>query len=183
MKFLFLFFLLAVPSLGAFDMAEAVKEQVLRDEVVASVIEDADGVGIEAIYMIRRPIDRVWALLKDFDFYKKVYTEYKSIAVVSEGPEGMTIDYVMKFPLKKIEYTLLRVYLDDRFSWKLVEGEDFRRLDGEYQLMSLDTDCTALRYRSFIRMKSKVVGLFKDRFALKQTKKSILDFKKAAERE
>jgi ribosome-associated toxin RatA of RatAB toxin-antitoxin module len=173
-----------VPQLHALDMTEEVRQRILRDEVVASVTEDGGGVGIEATYMIRKPIDVVWALLKDFDFYRKVYKEYESISIASEGPEGMLVDYVMDVSLKKVEYTLLRVYRDESsFNWTLVKGDDFSRLDGEYQLESAGPDLTFLRYKSFIRTKSKVVNFFKDMVAVKQTKKSILKFKVAAEKE
>lgn len=179
-----LLLLTLLSPLHALDMTEEVRQRILRDEVVASVTEDGEGVGIEATYMIRKPVAEVWALLKDFDFYRKVYKEYESISIASEDGDGILVDYVMDVSLKKMEYTLRRVYRDEAsFNWTLVKGDDFSRLDGEYELEGAGADYTFLRYKSFIRTKSKVVNFFKDMVAVKQTKKSILKFKKAAEKE
>lgn len=181
MKILPLLLLCTLTPTVALDLTDEDKNKALEGEIVAKVIENKNGVGIQALFVIRSPIEQVWALMNDMGFYHKVYPEYQKIALIEETPGSRTIEYEMRIAFATLRYTLRREYPSDfTFTWKLVKG-DLKRIEGKYELMALGSTMTILQYESFIETKYRIVDLIKNLRAIEEAKKAIRRFIVAAE--
>ncbi len=87
---------------------------------------------------------RLFDVITDFDNYTDWIRDLKAVEVLSRDDDGRALDvrYRAAAMGRSTSYTLRYDYADAprSLSWKLVEGDIMRRLDGAYEFEAVDVD-------------------------------------------
>src|SRR5262245_36208500 len=90
------------------------------------------------------PPERLFVTITDFDHYLDWVSDLKAVEVVSRDSEGRAVEvrYRAAAMGRSTSYVLRYDYSDAprTLSWKLVEGDIMRRLDGSYEFNEVDGD-------------------------------------------
>jgi uncharacterized membrane protein len=127
--------------------------------------------------------DRCWDVAVDFESYPEWARDVKEIKVVERDAEGRgsRVEYRVAALGKSIRYVLQYDYsgAPESFSWKLVEGDMLRSLDGTYRFEA-QGDATRVHYDLAVDLTMPLPGLVKRRAAslimgtaLKELKKQV----------
>jgi uncharacterized membrane protein len=132
---------------------------------------------------IDAPADRCWDVAVDFESYPEWVRDVKDVHTLEFDAEGRgtRVEYRAAALGKSIRYVLEYDYSEapHAFSWKFVEGDMVRRLDGRYQF-DPDGDSTRVHYELAVELAIPLPGLVKRRAAglimgsaLKELKKQV----------
>ena len=87
---------------------------------------------------------RTWQVLTDFDDYPTWAADLKSAEVVARDDEGRPLEVAFRAAAmgRSTSYRLRYDYTKapEVLAWRLVEGDITRKLDGSYELASVDGD-------------------------------------------
>jgi len=133
---------------------------------------------------IEAPPDECLAVALDFERYPEWARDVKQVTVIDRDAEGRGahVEYRAAGLGKSFRYTLEYDYsgLPDSFSWKLVEGEGMRKLDGTYRFEA-DGDSTRVHYDLLVDLSIPIPGLIKRRAAGMIMGTALKELKKAVE--
>jgi uncharacterized membrane protein len=129
------------------------------------------------------PPDRCWDVAVDFESYPEWVRDVKEARIVDRDEEGRGhhVEYRAAALGKSVRYILEYEYsgAPTAFSWKFVEGDMLRRLDGTYRFEG-DGDGTRVHYELAVELAVPLPGLLKRRAAglimgsaLKELKKQV----------
>jgi uncharacterized membrane protein len=129
------------------------------------------------------PADRCWDVAVDFESYPE-WADVKEVKIVEQDPEGRgkRVEYRVAALGKSVRYLLEYDYSEApaAFSWKLVEGDLVRRLDGSYRFEPEGATSTRVHYDLVVDLAVPLPGLVKRRAAglimgsaLKELKKQV----------
>ena len=132
---------------------------------------------------VEAPAARCWDVAIDFESYPEWVRDVKEARVVERDEEGRgkRVEFRAAALGKSIRYVLEYDYSDapHSFSWKFVEGDMLRRLDGTYRFEP-DGDSTRVHYDLAVELAVPLPGLLKRRAAglimgsaLKELKKQV----------
>src|SRR5690242_6038167 len=86
---------------------------------------------------VEAPADRCWDVAIDFESYPEWVRDVKEVRTLERGPDGLgtRVEYRAAALGKSVRYILEYDFSDapNSFSWKFVEGDMLRRLDGSYR--------------------------------------------------
>jgi uncharacterized membrane protein len=130
------------------------------------------------------PADRCWDVAVDFESYPEWVRDVKEVKIVERDDQGRgkLVEYRAAALGKSIRYVLDYDYSEapTAFSWKFVEGDMVRRLDGRYQFEAEDGGSTRVHYELAVDLALPLPGLVKRRAAglimgsaLKELKKQV----------
>ena len=133
---------------------------------------------------VEAPADRCWDVAVDFESYPEWVRDVKEVKIVERDPEGRgkRVEYRAAALGKSIRYVLEYDYSDapTSFSWKFVEGDMLRRLDGTYRFEPEGPSSTRVHYDLAVDLAVPLPGLVKRRAAglimgsaLKELKKQV----------
>ncbi len=133
---------------------------------------------------VEAPADRCWDVAIDFESYPEWARDVKEVKIVEQGPEGRAkrVEYRVAALGKSVRYVLEYDYSEapTAFSWKLVEGDLVRRLDGNYRFEPEGPSSTRVHYELVVDLSVPLPGLVKRRAAslimgtaLKELKKQV----------
>jgi uncharacterized membrane protein len=133
---------------------------------------------------VEAPADRCWDVAVDFESYPEWARDVKEVKVVEQDPEGRgkRVEYRVAALGKSVRYLLEYDYSQapTGFSWKLVEGDLVRRLDGSYRFEPEGESSTRVHYELVVDLSVPLPGLVKRRAAglimgsaLKELKKQV----------
>jgi uncharacterized membrane protein len=133
---------------------------------------------------IEAPADRCWDVAVDFESYPEWVRDVKEVRTLERGPDGLgtRVEYRAAALGKSVRYILEYDYSDapNSFSWKFVEGDMLRRLDGSYRFESEGPSSTRVHYELAVDLAVPLPGLLKRRAAglimgsaLKELKKQV----------
>ena len=111
----------------------------------------------------------VWGVLTDFDGYPNWDNDLKSATVVAHDDEGRARDVAFRAAAmgRSTSYTLRYDYAKapQVLAWELVEGDITRKLDGSYELASVDgdPDSTEVTYHLEVDLLVPLPGFVKRR--------------------
>jgi ribosome-associated toxin RatA of RatAB toxin-antitoxin module len=129
------------------------------------------------------PPARAWDVAVDFESYPEWVRDVKEARILERDGEGRgrRVEFRAAALGKSIRYVLEYDYSDapTSFSWKFVEGDFVRRLDGTYRFEP-DGDGTRVQYDLAVDLAVPLPGLVKRRAAglimgsaLKELKKQV----------
>ncbi len=132
---------------------------------------------------VEAPADRCWDVAVDFESYPE-WADVKEVKIVEQDPEGRgaRVEYRVAALGKSVRYVLEYDYSEApaAFSWKLVEGDLVRRLDGSYRFEPEGASSTRVHYDLVVDLAVPLPGLVKRRAAglimgsaLKELKKQV----------
>ena len=132
---------------------------------------------------IAAPVQQVFDTLIDFESYPEWAGDLKAAHVVERDDEGrgLEVEYRAAALGKSIRYVLEYDYTEapTAFSWKFVEGDMVRRLDGTYRFEP-EGEGTRVHYELAVDLAIPLPGLVKRRAAglimgsaLKELKKQV----------
>jgi uncharacterized membrane protein len=132
---------------------------------------------------VEAPADRCWDVAVDFESYPE-WADVKEVNIVEQDPEGRgtRVEYRVAALGKSVRYVLEYDYSEapTAFSWKLVEGDLVRRLDGSYRFEPEGVSSTRVHYDLVVDLAVPLPGLVKRRAAglimgsaLKELKKQV----------
>jgi uncharacterized membrane protein len=132
---------------------------------------------------VEAPADRCWDVAVDFESYPE-WADVKEVKIVEHDPEGRgkRVEYRVAALGKSVRYLLEYDYSEapTAFSWKLVEGDLVRRLDGSYRFEPEGASSTRVHYDLVVDLAVPLPGLVKRRAAglimgsaLKELKKQV----------
>ncbi|MFO7589624.1 MAG: SRPBCC family protein [Acidimicrobiia bacterium] len=132
---------------------------------------------------VAAPPQRCWDVATDYERYPGWARDVKHVAVLDrdESGRGARVEYRVAGLGRSIRYVLEYDYTEapGAFSWKLVEGDVLRRLDGRYAF-EVEGDGTHVTYDLAVDISIPLPGLLKRRAAgmimgtaLKELKKEI----------
>jgi uncharacterized membrane protein len=132
---------------------------------------------------VEAPADRCWDVAIDFESYPEWARDVKEIKILERDAEGRgsRVEYRVAALGKSIRYVLQYEYsgAPESFSWKLVEGDMLRSLDGTYRFEA-QGDATRVHYDLAVDLAMPIPGLVKRRAAslimgtaLKELKKQV----------
>jgi uncharacterized membrane protein len=132
---------------------------------------------------VEAPADRCWDVAVDFESYPE-WADVKEVKIVDQDPEGRgkRVEYRVAALGKSVRYVLEYDYSEApaAFSWKLVEGDLVRRLDGSYRFEPEGASSTRVHYDLVVDLAVPLPGLVKRRAAglimgsaLKELKKQV----------
>lgn len=133
---------------------------------------------------IEAPADRCWDVAVDFESYNEWVRDVKDVRILERDDEGrgLRVEFRAAALGKSIRYVLEYNYADapGGFSWKFVEGDMLRRLDGTYRFEPDGPDSTRVHYQLAVELAVPLPGLVKRRAAglimgsaLKELKKQV----------
>ena len=128
--------------------------------------------------------DRCFDVAVDFESYPEWARDVKAATVVERDSQGRgtRVEYRAAALGKSIRYVLAYDFSEapQSFSWRLVEGEMLRRLDGSYRFEPEDDTSTRVHYELAVELSMPLPGLVKRRAsglimgnALKELKKQV----------
>lgn len=129
------------------------------------------------------PADRCWDVAVDFESYPE-WADVKEARILEHDPEGRgkRVEYRVAALGKSVRYVLEYDYAEapTAFSWKLVEADLVRRLDGTYRFEPEGASSTRVHYDLAVDLAVPLPGLVKRRAAgmimgsaLKELKKQV----------
>ena len=132
---------------------------------------------------IEAPAERCWDVAVDFESYPEWVRDVKDVRTLERDDEGrgLRVEYRAAALGKSIRYVLAYDYsaAPASFSWKFVEGDMLRRLDGSYRFEA-DGASTRVHYELAVELAVPLPGLVKRRAAglimgsaLKELKKQV----------
>jgi uncharacterized membrane protein len=134
---------------------------------------------------IDAPPDQCWTVATYFEGYPSWAKDVKEITVLEHDAEGrgQRVAYRVAGLGRSISYTLEYDYSEapNAFSWKLVEGDVLRRLDGRYGFEPQDAG-TRVTYDLVIDIAIPLPGLIKRRAAGMIMGTALKELKKEVER-
>ena len=117
---------------------------------------------------VEAPADRCWDVAVDFESYPE-WADVKEVNIVEQDPEGRgkRVEYRVAALGKSVRYVLEYDYSEapTAFSWKLVEGDLVRRLDGSYRFEPEGVSSTRVHYDLVVDLAVPLPGLVKRRAA------------------
>jgi uncharacterized membrane protein len=133
---------------------------------------------------IEAPADRCWDVAVDFESYPEWVRDVKDVKILERDEEGRgrRVEYRAAALGKSIRYVLEYNYADapGSFSWKFVEGDMLRQLDGTYRFEADGATSTRVHYQLAVELSVPLPGLVKRRAAglimgsaLKELKKQV----------
>ena len=133
---------------------------------------------------VEAPAGRCWDVAVDFESYPEWVRDVREVRIVERDPEGRgsRVEFRAAALGKSIRYVLEYDYSDApaAFSWKLVEGDMLRRLDGTYRFEPEGDASTRVHYDLAVDLAVPLPGLVKRRAAglimgsaLKELKKQV----------
>lgn len=135
---------------------------------------------------VEAPADRCFDVAVDFESYPEWARDVKSATVLETDSEGRgtRVEFRAAALGKSIRYVLAYDYSEapEAFSWKLVEGEMVRRLDGSYRFEPDDTTATRVHYELAVDLAMPLPGLVKRRAAGLIMGNALKELKKQVER-
>jgi len=128
--------------------------------------------------------DRCWDVAVDFESYPEWVRDVREVKVLERDGEGRgsRVEYRAAALGKSIRYILDYDYAEApaAFSWKFVEGDMLRRLDGRYEFEPDGDGVTRVHYELAVDLAVPLPGLVKRRAAglimgsaLKELKKQV----------
>jgi uncharacterized membrane protein len=134
------------------------------------------------------PAGRCWDVAIDFESYPEWARDVKEVHIVEHDPEGRgkRVEYRVAALGKSIRYILEYDYsaAPEAFSWKLVEGEMVRRLDGSYRFEPVEPEgasSTRVHYELAVDLAVPIPGLVKRRAATLIMGTALRELKKQVE--
>lgn len=133
---------------------------------------------------VEAPADRCFDVAVDFDSYPEWARDVKSARVLEHDAQGRgtRVEFRAAALGKSVRYVLAYDYSDapGGFSWRLVEGEMVRRLDGSYRFEAEGETSTRVHYELAVELAVPLPGFVKRRAAglimgnaLKELKKQV----------
>jgi uncharacterized membrane protein len=133
---------------------------------------------------IDAPAGRCWDVAVDFECYSEWVRDVKDVKTLERDDQGrgLRVEYRAAALGKSIRYVLEYDYSEapDSFSWKFVEGDMLRRLDGRYRFEADGPTSTRVHYELAVELAVPLPGLLKRRAAglimgsaLKELKKQV----------
>ena len=114
--------------------------------------------------------DKIMAVIADFEHYPDWVDSMKSAEVLSVvGGKAKTVRMVLEHTLVKDNYVLAYEWMPQVVSWKLIEGNLLRAMDGSYQLKANGAK-TTVTYTLTVDINMPMIGMFKRR-----AEKTIID--------
>jgi uncharacterized membrane protein len=117
---------------------------------------------------VEAPADRCWDVAVDFESYPEWARDVKEIKILERDAEGRgsRVEYRVAALGKSIRYVLQYEYsgAPESFSWKLVEGDMLRSLDGTYRFEA-QGEATRVHYDLAVDLAMPIPGLVKRRAA------------------
>jgi uncharacterized membrane protein len=124
------------------------------------------------------------AVALDFERYPEWARDLKQVTIEERDAEGRgsKVEFRAAAMGKSFRYTLQYDYseLPTAFSWKLIEGEGLRRLDGSYRFEPED-ESTRVHYELVVDVAIPLPGLIKRRAAGMIMGTALKELKKAVE--
>ncbi len=133
---------------------------------------------------IDAPAERCWDVAVDFESYPEWVRDVKESRILDTDAEGRgtQVEFRAAALGKSIRYILAYDFDDapHSFSWRFVEGDMLRRLDGSYRFEPDGADSTRVHYDLAVELAVPLPGLVKRRAAslimgsaLKELKKQV----------
>ncbi len=133
---------------------------------------------------IDAPADRCWDVAVDFESYPDWVRDVREVKILERDAEGRghRVEFRAAALGKSIRYILEYDFTEapEAFSWKFVEGDMLRRLDGRYQFEADGPGSTRVHYELAVELAVPLPGLVKRRAAglimgsaLKELKKQV----------
>jgi ribosome-associated toxin RatA of RatAB toxin-antitoxin module len=133
---------------------------------------------------IEAPADRCYDVAVDYESYPEWLRDVKEAKILESDSEGrgVRVEYRAAALGKSIRYVLAYDYTaaPAAFSWKFVEGDMLRRLDGTYSFEPDGQGSTRVQYDLEVELAMPLPGLVKRRAAglimgsaLKELKKQV----------
>ena len=133
---------------------------------------------------VEAPAARCLDVALDFESYPEWARDVREANVLETDAEGRgsKVEFRAAALGKSIRYVLEYDYTDlpDAFSWKFLEGDMLRRLDGSYRFEAEGPDSTRVHYELTVELAVPLPGLLKRRAAglimgsaLKELKKQV----------
>jgi coenzyme Q-binding protein COQ10 len=90
--------------------------------------------GASRSIVINAPMEKVFALITDFERYKEFLPEVRAVRVLDRSNGTVTVQYEAEI-VKRIKYTLRHVAQPpSRVTWSFVEGEVMKDNKGSWEL-------------------------------------------------
>jgi uncharacterized membrane protein len=132
---------------------------------------------------VEAPADRCYDVAVDFESYPEWVRDVKEAKILETDDEGRgtRVEFRAAALGKSIRYVLEYDYAasPEAFSWRFIEGDMLRRLDGTYRFEP-DGDSTRVHYDLAVELAVPLPGLLKRRAAglimgsaLKELKKQV----------
>ena len=134
---------------------------------------------------VSAPPSRLWEVATDYEHYPDWARDVKHVAVLERDDQGrgQRVEYRVAGLGKSIRYILEYDYSDapHAFSWKFVEGDWLRTLDGRYSFEP-EGEGTRVSYDLVVDVSAPLPGLIKRRAASMIMGTALKELKKEAER-
>lgn len=131
--------------------------------------------------------EHCWAIATDYESYPEWVRDVKHAAIVERDDQGRgtRVEYRAAAMGKSIRYVLAYDYTDapHSFSWRFVEGEILRRLDGTYRFEPVAPDSTRVHYTLLVELAVPLPGLIKRRAASLIMGNALRELKRRIERD
>ncbi len=134
--------------------------------------------------LINAPLDKCWQIVLDFENYPNWAKDVKEATVLSRDDQGRAsrVEYRASALGRSTHYTLEYDYSEvpGRLSWKLVDGDIMRALNGAYSFVEIDGG-TQVFYELDIELVVPLPGFVKRRAEARILIEAVKELKARAE--
>lgn len=105
------------------------------------------------------PIEKVYAVLKDYESYPEYMDGVKNVKVVSSSGDSSVVEYDISI-IKKFNYQLnITATENSKIEWTFKSGDIFSKNSGSWNLKDLGDGKTEVNYLVEVEFKVKVPGM------------------------
>lgn len=118
----------------------------------------------ESTITIAAPRGAVMAVISDLEAYPSWNGEVQAVDVLTTGGDGRPdeVRFVLDAGTIQDTYTLSYAWSgDDAVSWRLVQGDMLKAMDGSYRLSDAGDSTTEVTYRLMVDVKIPMIGMIK----------------------
>jgi uncharacterized membrane protein len=134
---------------------------------------------------IDAPADRCWDVAVDFESYSEWVRDVKDVKILDRDDQGrgLRVEYRAAALGKSVRYVLEYDYSEapQAFTWKFIEGDMLRRLDGSYRFEADGPSSTRVHYELAVELAVPLPGMVKRRAAGLIMGSALKDLKKQVE--
>jgi uncharacterized membrane protein len=147
--------------------------RVLEGEVIVETVQPRGGIpGVQAMFAVAAPRERIWKTLLDYDNFTKIFKGIEKMRVLENTPAGAQIEFWIDAAFKKYHYVLSRHYDDPgrRLTWTRLSG-DLKRIEGSWEIRDTPhPGVYLLIYESYVEMTDGPPGMMLRLAALARTR-------------
>lgn len=146
---------------------------LLRGEVVVESVQNPEGIpGVQAMFVVTAPRERIWSVLVDYENFPHIFPSIKKMRVLKHDEQGAKVEFWTPVAFIKLNYVVYRHYVEPGryLTWTRLAG-DMERIEGGWEIRDTPRPGVHLLiYKSYVDFGGLIPAKLIRRSALRRTR-------------